>query len=54
MKLNNKKVMNTLDYAVEYFNNNYDSGDKKNNEELKNAVCNALDYVEKELKRKGT
>tara|TARA_R100000781_G_C4066162_1_gene122872 strand:+ start:684 stop:848 length:165 start_codon:yes stop_codon:yes gene_type:complete len=53
MKLNNKKAMNTLDYAVEYFNMNYDSGDKKNNEELKNAVYNALNYVEKELKRKG-
>ena len=51
MKLNNEKAINTLEHALEYFDMNYDTGDNKTNKELKNAVWDALDYVESELKK---
>tara|TARA_A100001391_G_scaffold164991_1_gene124808 strand:+ start:335 stop:502 length:168 start_codon:yes stop_codon:yes gene_type:complete len=49
MKLNNKKAINILNHAVEYYDMMYDSGDKIHNEEEKNNVWNALDYVAKQL-----
>ena len=48
----NKKAINTLDYAVEYFDMNYNTGDKKTDKELKDAVWKALNYVDKKLKYK--
>ena len=49
MKLNNKKAINILNYAIEYYDIMYDSGDKRHNEEEKNNAWNALDYVSKQL-----
>ena len=46
----NKKAINTLDYAVEYFDMNYNTGDKKTDKELKDTVWKALNYVDKKLK----
>ena len=49
MKLNNKKAINILNYAVEYYDMMYSSGDKKHDKKEKDNVWNALDYVAKQL-----
>ena len=49
MKLNNKKAINILNNAVEYYDMLYSSGDSRHDEEEKNNVWNALDYVAKQL-----
>jgi len=45
-----KEAINILNHAVEYYEMMYDSGDKGHNEEEKNNVWKALDYVAKQLK----
>ena len=49
MKLDNKKAINILNYAVEYYDMMYSSGDKKHDKKEKDNVWNALDYVAKQL-----
>jgi len=44
-----RESMNILNHAVEYYDMMYDGGDKRHNEEEKNNVWNALDYVAKKL-----
>ena len=46
-----KEAINILNHAVEYFDMMYDSGDKRHNEEERNNVWNALDYVANKLNR---
>ena len=48
-----KEAINILNYAVEYYDMMYESGDKRHDEEEKNNVWNALDYVASKLNRKG-
>jgi hypothetical protein len=48
-----KEAINILNHAVEYFDMMYDSGDKRHNEEERNNVWNALDYVANKINRKG-
>ena len=48
-----KEAISILNYAVEYYDMMYDSGDKKHNEGEKNNVWNALDYVAKKLKEEN-
>ena len=50
MKLNNKKAINILNNAVEYYDMLYSSGDSRHDEEEKNKVWKALNHVAKELK----
>ncbi len=45
-----KEAISILNYAVEYYDMMYNSGDKIHDEEEKNNVWNALDYVAKQLK----
>jgi hypothetical protein len=45
-----KEAINILNYAVEYYDMMYDSGDKRHNEEEKNNVWKALNHVVKQLK----
>ena len=45
-----KEAINILNYAVEYYDMMYDSGDKRHNEEEKNNVWKALNHVAKQLK----
>ena len=52
MKLNNKKAINILNTAVDYYDMMYSSGDKKHDEEEKNKAWNALNHVASELNRK--
>tara|TARA_R100000700_G_C3066631_1_gene78825 strand:+ start:29 stop:187 length:159 start_codon:yes stop_codon:yes gene_type:complete len=49
-----KEAINILIHAVEYFDMNYDSGDKRHNEEEKNKAWNALNYVASGLDREET
>ena len=48
-----KEAISILNYAVEYYDMMYDGGDKRHNEEEKNNVWNALDYVAKKLKEEN-
>ena len=49
MKLNNKKAINILNYAVEYYDMMYNSGDSKHDKKEKNKVWKALNYVGDQL-----
>ena len=49
MKLNNKKAINILNHAVEYYDMMYSSGDSKHDEGEKNKVWKALNHVAKQL-----
>ena len=44
--------MNILNHAVEYYDMMYDGGDKRHNEEEKNNVWNALNYIGDQLYKK--
>jgi hypothetical protein len=46
-----KEAMTILNYAVEYYDMLYSSGDKKHDEEEKNKVWEALNHVENKLKK---
>ena len=46
-----REAINILNYAVEYYDMSYSSGDKRHDEEEKNKVWKALDYVASELNR---
>ena len=48
-----KEAISILNYAVEYYDMMYDGGNKRHNEEEKNNVWNALDYVAKKLKEEN-
>ena len=45
-----REAINILNYAVEYYDMLYSSGDKRQDEEEKNKVWKALDHVAKQLK----
>ena len=45
-----REPINILNYAVEYYDMLYSSGDKRHDEEEKNKVWKALDHVAKQLK----
>ena len=45
-----REAINILNYAVEYYDMSYSSGDKRHDEEEKNKVWKALDHVGKQLK----
>ena len=45
-----REAINILNYAVEYYDMSYSSGDKRHDEEEKNKVWKALDHVAKQLK----
>ena len=47
-----KEAINILNHAVEYFDMLYSSGDKRNDNEEKTKVWNALAHVARELHRK--
>ena len=44
-----REAINILNYAVEYYDMMYSSGDKKHDKKEKDNVWNALDYVAKQL-----
>ena len=52
MKTN--EAINILNYAVEYYDMMYSSGDSKHDEGEKNKVWEALNHVANELDRKET
>ena len=45
-----REAINILNYAVEYYDMLYSSGDKRHDEEENNKVWKALDHVAKQLK----
>tara|TARA_Y100000996_G_C22258829_1_gene535011 strand:- start:461 stop:634 length:174 start_codon:yes stop_codon:yes gene_type:complete len=47
-----RESMNILNHAVEYYDMMYDGGDKRHNEEEKNNVWNALNYIGDQLYKK--
>ena len=51
MKLNNKEAINILNYAVEYYDMLYSSGDSRHDEEEKNKVWKALNHVASECNK---
>ena len=49
MKLNNKEAINILNYAVEYYDMLYSSGDKEHDKKEKDKVWKSLNHVAKQL-----